>query len=122
MPPINTALKVGVKMGAGTDAHRVADYNPFIALRWMLDGKTASGKKLRAANEIPSRMQALKLYTSGSAWLAHDEKNRGVLEVGKLADLAVLSQDYMRVPLDKMADTHSVLTMVGGNIVHSDLQ
>ncbi len=122
MPPINTALKVGVKMGAGTDAHRVADYNPFIALRWMLDGKTASGKTLRAANEIPSRMQALKLYTSGSAWLAHDEKNRGVLEVGKLADLAVLSQDYMRVPLDKMADTHSVLTMVGGTIVHSELQ
>jgi predicted amidohydrolase YtcJ len=122
MPPINTALKVGVKIGAGTDAHRVADYNPFIALRWMLDGKTASGKPLRATNEIPSRLQALKLYTSGSAWLAHDEKNRGVLEVGKLADLAVLSQDYMRVPLDKMADTHSVLTMVGGTIVHSELQ
>jgi predicted amidohydrolase YtcJ len=122
MPPINTALKVGVKIGAGTDAHRVADYNPFIALRWMLDGNTASGKTLRSTNEIPSRLQALKLYTSGSAWLAHDEKNRGVLEVGKLADLAVLSQDYMRVPLDKMADTHSVLTMVGGTIVHSELQ
>jgi len=74
MPPINTALKLGIPIGAGTDAHRVADYNPFIALRWMLDGKSASGRKLRGDDEIPSRMQALKMYTSGSAWLAHDEQ------------------------------------------------
>lgn len=121
MPPINTALKVGVNVGAGTDAHRVADYNPFIALRWMLDGKSASGQKLRHSDEIPTRMQALKMYTSGSAWLAHDEKNRGTLEVGKWADLAVLSTDFLTVPIEKMADTHAVLTMVGGRIVHSQL-
>lgn len=118
MPPINTALKLGIPIGAGTDAHRVADYNPFIALRWMLDGKSASGRKLRGNEEIPSRMQALKMYTSGSAWLAHDEHQRGTLEIGKLADLAVLSEDYLEVPLEKMANIHSKLTMVGGKIVH----
>ena len=120
MPPINTALKVGLKIGAGTDAHRVADYNPFIALRWMLDGKTASGQKLRTASEIPNRLQALKMYTAGSAWLAHDEQNRGSLEVGKIADLAVLSEDFMTVPLEKMGAIHSVMTMVGGTIVYSE--
>ena len=118
MPPINTALKMGITIGAGTDAHRVADYNPFIALRWMLDGKSASGRKLRGNDEIPTRMQALKMYTSGSAWLAHDEHQRGTLEVGKLADLAVLSDDYLQVPIEKMANIHSKLTMVGGKIVH----
>jgi predicted amidohydrolase YtcJ len=120
MPPINSALKLGIPIGAGTDAHRVADYNPFIALRWMLDGKSASGRKLRGDDEIPSRMQALKMYTSGSAWLAHDEQKRGTLQVGKLADLAVLSDDYLNVPLEKMAQIHSQLTMVGGNIVYRE--
>jgi predicted amidohydrolase YtcJ len=44
MPPIMTAVRAGVVVGAGTDAHRVATYNPFIALQWMLDGKTVGGK------------------------------------------------------------------------------
>jgi len=117
MPPINTALKMGIAIGAGTDAHRVADYNPFIALRWMLDGKSASGRKLRGNEEIPTRMQALKMYTSGSAWLAHDEHRRGTLEIGKLADLAVLSEDYLEVPIEKRP-TFTKLTMVGGKIVY----
>jgi hypothetical protein len=86
----------------------------------MLDGKSASGRKLRGNDEIPTRMQALKMYTSGSAWLAHDEDKRGTLEVGKLADLAVLSEDYLTVPISKMANIHSKLTMVGGKIVYQE--
>jgi predicted amidohydrolase YtcJ len=86
----------------------------------MLDGKSASGRKLRGNEEIPTRMQALKMYTSGSAWLAHDEAKRGTLELGKLADLAVLSDDYLTVPIEKMANIHSKLTMVGGKIVYQE--
>jgi predicted amidohydrolase YtcJ len=63
-------------------------------------------------------MQALKMYTSGSAWLAHDEHRRGTLEIGKMADLAVLSEDYLEVPIEKMANIHAKLTMVGGKIVY----
>lgn len=118
MPPLRTALRVGVKVGAGTDAHRVADYNPFIALRWMLDGKSASGRKLRGQEETPTRLEALRMYTQGSAWLAHDDHRRGTLEVGKWADLAVLSQDYFTVALEQMAQTESVLTLVGGRVVY----
>ena len=70
MPPVNTALRIGVKVGAGTDAHRVASYNPFVALQWLLDGKTVGGDALRGAEEAPTREQALRLYTSGSAWSA----------------------------------------------------
>jgi len=118
-PPIKTALKIGVKVGAGTDAHRVASYNPFVALRWMLDGKTVGGTALRGPEETPTREEALRLYTVGSAWFAHDEGKRGSLELGKLADLAVLSKDYMTAPVAQIGGIESLLTMVGGRIVYA---
>lgn len=120
MPPMRTALKAGVTVGAGTDAHRVANYNPFVALRWMLDGKSAGGVALRGPAETPTRLEALRMYTSGSAWFAHDEARRGSLEVGKLADLAVLSKDYLTVPVDEIGGIHSLLTLVGGRVVYAE--
>jgi predicted amidohydrolase YtcJ len=120
MPPIRTALRAGVPTGAGTDAHRVADYNPFVALRWMLDGKSAGGVALRGTDETPDRLQALRLYTSGSAWFTHEENERGSLAPGKRADLAVLSADYLTVPVDRIAAIHSVLTLVGGRPVYAE--
>jgi predicted amidohydrolase YtcJ len=118
-PPVETARKMGVVVGAGTDAHRVASYNPFTALQWLLDGKTVGGTAMRGAEEIPSRLDALRFYTLGSAWFSFDDDERGSIEVGKLADLAVLSDDYMTIPVEKIGDLESVLTMVGGRIVYS---
>ena len=118
-PPMKTALRIGVKVGAGTDAHRVASYNPFVALRWMLDGKTVGGTALRGPEETPTREEALRMYTTGSAWFAHDEGKRGSLELGKLADLAVLSKDYMTAPVEQIGGIESLLTMVGGRIVYA---
>ena len=118
-PPVETARKMGVVVGAGTDAHRVASYNPFTALQWLLDSKTVGGVVMRGAEEIPSRIDALKFYTLGSAWFSFDEDERGSLDVGKLADLAVLSADYLTVPVEKIGSLESVLTMVGGKVVYS---
>jgi hypothetical protein len=64
-------------------------------------------------------MMALRLYTLGSAWFSFDDKVRGSLEPGKLADLAVLSADYLTVPTDKIGDLESVLTLVGGDVVYA---
>jgi predicted amidohydrolase YtcJ len=119
VPPVNTAKKIGVPVGAGTDAHRVASYNPFTALQWFLDGKTVSGVAIRGPEETPTRADALRFYTLGSAWFSRDEKKRGSLEVGKFADLAVLSKDYLTVPVDQIGGIESVLTMVGGEVVYS---
>ena len=119
IPPIETARKLGVVIGAGTDAHRVASYNPFTCLQWMLDGKTVEGISMRAAEERPSRADALRMYTIGSAWFAHADDRRGSLEVGKLADLAVLTKDYMAVPVEQIGSIESLLTMVGGKIVYA---
>src|SRR3984885_9810082 len=119
VPPVETAKEIGVAVGAGTDAHRVASYNPFTALQWFLDGKTVSGVAIRCPEETPSRAEALRVYTMGSAWFSRDENERGSLEPGKLADLAVLSKDYTTVPVEQVGGTESLLTMVGGKIVYA---
>jgi predicted amidohydrolase YtcJ len=118
-PPVESGRRIGVPIGAGTDAHRVAPYNPFTALQWLLDGKDVGGVPVRGGDETPTRADALRYYTIGSAWFSHDDGRRGSLEVGKLADLAVLSDDYMTVPLEQIGRLESVLTMVGGAIVHA---
>jgi hypothetical protein len=118
-PPVNTGIKSGVAIGAGTDAHRVSTYNPFTVLQWFLDGKNAGGTLLRGPEETPGRADALRFYTAGSAWVSHDEDVRGSLEAGKFADLAVLSKDYMTVPVDQVGGIESLLTMVGGRIVYA---
>lgn len=119
VPPVNTAQRIGVVIGAGTDAHRVASYNPFTALQWFLDGKTVAGVAIRGPEETPTRAEALRFYTLGSAWFSHDDGRRGSLEAGKLADLAVLSKDYMTVPVDQIGGIESLLTLVGGKIVYA---
>jgi predicted amidohydrolase YtcJ len=119
MPAIMTAIRSGVHVGAGTDAHRVASYNPFVNLRWMLDGLTIGGRPTRGPDEIPTREQALRLYTIGSAWFSFDEAKRGTLESGKYADLAILDRDYFTVPVAEIGRTSSLLTLVGGRVVHA---
>jgi predicted amidohydrolase YtcJ len=118
-PPIMTALKLGLSIGGGTDAHRVMSYNPFVSLQWMVDGKTVGGTLTRDEEQLPSREEALRLYTLGSTWFTHDDGKRGSLARGKLADLAVLTKDYLTVPTGEIGGIESVLTMVGGRIVYA---
>src|SRR6267378_402963 len=120
VPPLASALRLKLPVGGGTDAHRVMAPNPFVSLQWMLDGKTISGVAMRAPQELPTRIEALRLYTQGSAWFSFEENARGALAVGQLADLAVLSRDYLSVPIEKIGGTVSLLTMVGGRIVYAD--
>jgi predicted amidohydrolase YtcJ len=118
-PPIVSALRMGLPVGGGTDAHRVMWFSPFVSLQWMLDGKTVGGAPTRGPEELPTRLEALRLYTEGSAWFVFDDDTRGSLTVGKLADLAVLSKDYLTVPVDEIGTIVSLMTMVGGRIVYA---
>ncbi len=119
IPPVVTGRRLGVAIGGGTDAHRVASYNPFTSLQWFLDGKTVVGTPIRGPEETPDRLTALRFYTLGSAWFSFDDDVRGSLEVGKLADLAVLSDDYLTVPLDEVGNIESVLTLLAGEVVYA---
>ncbi|HEV7967556.1 MAG TPA: amidohydrolase [Candidatus Acidoferrales bacterium] len=116
---VENAKELGVNMGAGTDAHRVASYNPFTALEWSLVDSKNSGSVRRGPEQTPTREDALRAYTIGSAWFSFDENRRGSLEPGKLADLAVLTKDYMTVPSDQIGSIESLLTIVGGKIVYA---
>ena len=119
-PPIKTALKMGLHVAAGTDSDQVAPYNPFVSIRWLLDGKVIDGTPMRGPEESPSREEALRMYSLNSAWFTFDETKRGSLEPGKYADLAVLSDDYLTVAIEKVGELHSVLTLVGGKAVYGE--
>jgi predicted amidohydrolase YtcJ len=119
LPRIATAFKLGLTVAAGTDAHRVSSYNPFVALQWYLDGTTIGGVQTRGDAEAPSRRQALEMYTRNTAFAANEDDKRGTLEPGKFADLAVLSADYLTAPVKEIGKIRSVLTMVGGNVVYA---
>jgi predicted amidohydrolase YtcJ len=120
VPPLVSAIRLKLPVGGGTDAHRVMGPNPFVSLQWMLDGKTISGVAMRAPEELPTRIEALGIYTRGSAWFSFEENTRGALAAGQLADLAVLSRDYLSVPIPQIGGIVSLLTMVGGRIVYAD--
>jgi len=117
-PPIGSALRASVKVAAGTDATRVMSWNPFVAMQWMLDGRTVDGQETRGTLEQPSREDALRMWTEGGAYFAFAENERGRIAKGMLADLAMLDADFMSVPVERIGAIRSVLTMVGGRIVH----
>jgi predicted amidohydrolase YtcJ len=118
-PPLASALRAGLKVAAGTDATRVMSYNPFVSMQWMLDGRTVDGQDTRAPDERPSREEALRMWTEGGAWFAFAENERGRIAPGMLADIAMLDADYMSVPIERIGEIKSVLTMIGGRVVHA---
>ncbi len=119
-PPVRRMLESGVAVGGGTDATRVASYNPWIALSWLVTGKTVGGLTLYPAANRLDREQALRLWTESNAWFSTESGRKGQIKVGQLADLAVLSDDYFSVAEDEIQNITSVLTLVGGRIVHAD--
>jgi predicted amidohydrolase YtcJ len=118
-PPIRRMLELGIPVGAGTDATRVSSYNPWIALRWLVTGKTMGGLALYPEDNLLSREEALRRFTVGSAWFSSDESEKGRIAEGLLADFAALSADYFAIEPDRIADIESRLTVVGGKVVHA---
>ena len=119
-PPIRRMLERGVKVGAGTDATRVASYNPWVSLYWLVTGKTVGGLRLSAPGNLLDRDDALRLWTEANAWFSSEVGKKGQIKVGQLGDLAVLSDDYFSVPEDEIQDITSVLTLLGGKVVYGD--
>jgi predicted amidohydrolase YtcJ len=115
--PTRTLIeKMGIdSLGAGTD-FPVNPINPLLNMYVMVTRKDINGK-VYGAYEAISREQALRLYTSAAARYMFDEGRKGTLEPGKLADLVVLSADYVTVPEDQIKDIKADVTIVGGKVV-----
>lgn len=121
-PPIRKMLDMGIPVGGGTDATRVASYNPWVSLYWLVTGKTVGGLSLYGDDNTLEREEALRLWTLGSAHKSNEETIKGTLSLGMLADFAVLSQDFMAVSDEAIKNITSVMTVVGGKIVYADAE
>ena len=110
--PLKSLLAAGVPLALGSDASG-PPANPF--LNMMLAGIAPT-----APSEALSREQALAAYSAGGAFAEGEEREKGALGPGMAADLAVLSQDILTVPLEALPTTRSLLTLVDGRAVHAE--
>jgi predicted amidohydrolase YtcJ len=117
-PPFRRIVDSGIPAGVGTDSTNVSALDPWLTLFYMTTGRNIAGELTNDGQQI-SRIEALRLYTQGAAWFCFDEDKTGSFEQGKLADLAVLSDDYLTVSEPALRKIDSVLTLVGGRVVHA---
>jgi predicted amidohydrolase YtcJ len=118
-PPVKRILESGVKVSAGTDATRVASYNPWVSLAWLVTGKTVGGMHLYPQRNCLDRETALRMWTENVTWFSNEEGKKGRIEVGQLGDFIVPDRDYFSCSEDEIADIASLLTVVGGRVVYA---
>jgi predicted amidohydrolase YtcJ len=118
-PPVAKMLNKGVRVSAGTDATRVASYNPWVSLAWLVTGKTVAGLRIYPQRNCLDRETALRMWTENVTWFSNEEGKKGRIQTGQLADLIVPDRDYFSCAEDEIADTTSDLTIVGGRVVYA---
>lgn len=119
-PPIAKMIEAGIPVGAGTDATRVASYNPWVSLNWLVTGRTVGGLGLYPTANRVSREKALRMWTHENTWFSSEVGKKGQIKAGQLADLAVLSDDFFSVPEAEIPHLRSVLTVLGGKVVYGE--
>jgi predicted amidohydrolase YtcJ len=117
-PPFRRIVDSGIRAGIGTDSTNVSALDPWVSLFYMTTGRNVAGMLTNDGQQV-SRVEALRLYTEGSAWFSFDDNQLGSFVIGKYADLVVLSHDYLTVPEHMIRRIESVLTLLGGKIVHA---
>ena len=119
VPPIKLALKAGLMVIGGTDSTRIGEFNTWRAIEYRVTARPV-GKSVQPSNNAGiSRLDALRLYTANAAWVSFDENKRGAIEPGKVADLAVLDQPYLKMQAEQIHTLKSVFTMTAGKVVHA---
>jgi len=118
-PPVARMLASGLPVAAGTDATRVASYNPWVCLSWLITGKTVGGLQLQQQHHCVDRESALRLWTDNAAWFSDEQGCKGRVEVGQLADLVVPDRDFFGCAESDIAGTTALLTVVGGKVVYA---
>jgi predicted amidohydrolase YtcJ len=118
-PPFARMLTLGARVSAGTDATRVASYNPWVCLAWLTSGRTVGGLRIYPDRNCLDRETALRMWTENVAWFSNEQGAKGRIENGQFADLVVPDRDYFSCADEEISDISSDLTMVGGKIVYA---
>ena len=118
-PPLRDVIDAGIPLGLGSDATRVASYNPWLTLYWATTGRSVGGTELHGPEQRLTRREALFHHTVGSAWISQESVLKGRLKPGQFADLAVLNAPYLDVDDEDLRAIESELTITGGRIVHA---
>ena len=119
-PPYRMLLDSGIPVGLSSDGMQIAPMNPWIHAYYATTGLNALGTQINPGQQL-TRAEVLTHYTSANTWFlgGQDEEVLGIIEPGRLGDVVVLSDDYFSVPDDQLRGLHSVLTVLGGTVVHS---
>ena len=99
------------------DGVHIAPLNPWSHIQYVVTGLNSVGQQVNDG-QLLNRSEAIRLFTRENAWFLLRGNELGTIEVGKRADVAVLDRDYFIVADREIRDIRSVLTVVGGNIVH----
>jgi len=126
--PLRSLIDAGVVVGGGSD-HMIRfdpreatnPYHPFLGMWIAITRKMVDGKVMNPEQRI-TRMEALKMWTWNGAYLSFEEKEKGSIEAGKLADLAVITKNYANCPEDEIKDIEALRTVVGGKVVYDRLK
>jgi predicted amidohydrolase YtcJ len=116
-PRLRALVDSGIPLAMTTDAFRAATFNPWVGISWMVSGRSVSGSEVLATNNRLSRVEALRLFTSGPAWFMNAETEIGMIAPGYLADFVLLDRDYFTVAEKQIEDISSVLTVMNGRVV-----
>ncbi len=116
-PRLRQLVDSGIPLALTTDAFRATTFNPWVAVSWVVSGRSVSGSQVLAEDNRLSRVEALKLFTRGAAWFMNAESEMGMIAPGNLADFALLDRDYFAVPEDQIRSVSSVLTVMDGRVV-----
>jgi predicted amidohydrolase YtcJ len=118
-PPVARMIAKGINVSAGTDATRVASYNPWVSLAWLVTGKTVGGLQVTPQRNCIDRETALRMWTEKVAWFSNEVGQKGVVQAGMLADLTVPDRDFFACAESEIADITALFTMVGGKVVYA---
>jgi len=116
-PPFRMIVDDGIHAGMSSDGMQIAPMNPWLHMYYATTGLNARQVLINGGQQI-TREEVLRLYTANNGWFIREEDKLGTIEVGKLADLAVLSHDYFMAPDEDLKKIRSVLTVVGGRIAY----
>jgi predicted amidohydrolase YtcJ len=116
-PDFRMIVSNGIHCGMSSDGMQIAPMNPWLHMYYAATGLNARQVLINGGKQI-TRQEVLRLYTRNNGWFLREEDRLGSIEVGKLADLAVLNQDYFTVKDEDLKKIRAVTTVVGGRIVH----